>query len=166
MDDMFPGFPPAAAAGGGDPFAAMLQAIQAGGEGPGGPLPLGGGGGLGGDDDPFAAMLNSMTAGAGGGAGGFPPGFGQQQQHELEGQYTGEKTRLDRVFDVGHVLAVVGLAAFVLRWWEPAVWAKRHAGNFVDLGGFVRPATLATVELVSRALPWRRGALRMSRAGR
>lgn len=146
MEQMFPGFPPASAGGpaGDDPFAAMLQAMQAGG-GPGAGFP-GAAGGDGQDPfaDPFAAMLSSM-GGMGSSGEGFPAGFGQQQ---LEQPYSGAKTRMDRLFDLAHGLGVVGLVLFVLRWWEPAVWARRGGDNFVDLGGYVRPAPMAGVELV------------------
>jgi hypothetical protein len=147
MEEMFPGFSPSPAGGspGGDPFAAMLQAMQAGG-GPGASFPGAASGNS--EDpfaDPFAAMLSSMGGGGPGGAGRFPAGFGQQQ---LEQPYTGAKTRTDRLFDLAHVLGVVGLVLFVLRWWEPAVWAKRGGDNFIDLGGYDKPAPMAGVKLV------------------
>lgn len=127
----------------------MLQAMQAGG-GPGGgafPSPFGdvpGGGG--GGDDPFAAMLNSLTAGGPGG--GLPPGFGQQQQQQPDFAYSGEKTKRDKVFDLAHVLGVVGLVSFVLRWWEPMALAKRKMAGYVEQAEGSSGLTASPIELV------------------
>lgn len=97
-----------------DPFAALMKAMQGGGEGGAGAFPgmPPGMGGFGEGQEPGSSL--------------FPPGM--MMPPSLEPEYSTKKTFADRMFTIAHLLGVLALVVFVIGWWEPRVMELKRAG--------------------------------------
>lgn len=117
-----------------DPFAALMKAMQGGGEGGAGAFPgmPPGMGGFGEGQEPGSSL--------------FPPGM--MMPPSLEPEYSTKKTFADRMFTIAHLLGVLALVAFVIGWWEPRVMELKRAGLMDVSFGWLMDKQTRGVELV------------------